>query len=40
VIGQARENNPPDDIERNHQADDCENEAHTENLRPFRVMSG
>jgi hypothetical protein len=37
VISQARENNPPDDIERNHQADDCENEAHAKNLSGSKV---
>jgi hypothetical protein len=36
VIGQAGENNPPNDIKRNHQANDRENEAHAENLRAFR----
>ena len=36
VVCQARENDPPDDIQRNHQADDGENEAHAENLRAFQ----
>src|SRR2546425_10462158 len=34
VIRQPRENNPPDEIERNHQTDDSENEPHHENLSP------
>jgi len=34
VIRQPRENNPPDEIERNHQTDDGENEPHHENLSP------
>src|SRR5438270_10468568 len=38
MIRQPRQNDPPDDIQRNHQSDDGKNESHENNLRRFRVL--